>query len=422
MLVFNGIDIEKYAKVISCECPVLPERENKTKEIPNFNGLRYIKGKYKTRNIKVVLLIKSRNNIDFRKKLDIIAEILDVEEAKTLKIDNTGRFYYAVPEGNFDKEKIYSYKEKFTINFICYNPFAYSEDIIFKSCEGLNTIEIENKGNRETNPIIQVVFQNPAHFIQINHNIGSLLVGKYPVLGLEDINEKEVNIKDDCTSTTNWASFGSVADKGVNGGTLSIDTAGYGIIAGDYGSGDTWHGASYKRQLENELSSFKVVAEFNFDSIGRNGTTAINTPEGTYECNAKVSLNIRSGRGVSYSILGSLPTCEEVTIQSISNGWGRITYNDITGYVSMKYMKLKYTTSFNYITKDSANIRKSPNLNSAIITTLPQNTSLYVYDIQNKWGKVIVNSQEGYIKTSNLKKINGDNTISDEDIDSADKK
>mgnify|MGYP004535429651 CR=1 FL=1 len=63
------------------------------------------------------------------------------------------------------------------------------------------------------------------------------------------------------------------------------------------------------------------------------------------------SLNVRSGSSTSYSIVGKVTKGEEVEILSSSNGWYKIKYSDITGWVSGDYIststeKVSENTSF----------------------------------------------------------------------------
>ncbi len=51
------------------------------------------------------------------------------------------------------------------------------------------------------------------------------------------------------------------------------------------------------------------------------------------------NLNVRSGKGTSYSIVGSLKKGEEVVVLSESGGWSHILYDGVrTGYVSSSYL------------------------------------------------------------------------------------
>ena len=68
--------------------------------------------------------------------------------------------------------------------------------------------------------------------------------------------------------------------------------------------------------------------------------------ENVYECTAD-SLNVRKGRGTTFSVVGSLKKGDKVAIWNIAKdskrtNWGSFRYSftpDITGFVSMDYMK-----------------------------------------------------------------------------------
>ncbi len=69
---------------------------------------------------------------------------------------------------------------------------------------------------------------------------------------------------------------------------------------------------------------------------------------GIYRCTASDSLNIRSGHGTGYSVIGSIPANEVVTVTKASgtdsNDWAHVTYNGISGCVSMGYLEKQSTT------------------------------------------------------------------------------
>ena len=69
------------------------------------------------------------------------------------------------------------------------------------------------------------------------------------------------------------------------------------------------------------------------------------------------NLNIRGGHSTSYGILGSIPDGTEIYISKASAaaggvGWGHVTYNGISGYVTMEGVAKKVTT---YSVKYNAN-------------------------------------------------------------------
>lgn len=52
------------------------------------------------------------------------------------------------------------------------------------------------------------------------------------------------------------------------------------------------------------------------------------------------TLNVRSGFGNQYSIIGTLPNNAKVDIYETKNGWHKINYNGVYGYVSSTYVKI----------------------------------------------------------------------------------
>lgn len=51
------------------------------------------------------------------------------------------------------------------------------------------------------------------------------------------------------------------------------------------------------------------------------------------------TLNIREGHGTSYSVIGSVPNGTTLKVTKSDGKWAHITYNGISGYVSMDYLK-----------------------------------------------------------------------------------
>ena len=57
------------------------------------------------------------------------------------------------------------------------------------------------------------------------------------------------------------------------------------------------------------------------------------------------TLNVRSGAGTGYSIIGSLSNGTKVQVISTTDGWAKINYNSSVGYVSNSYLSSTETTS-----------------------------------------------------------------------------
>lgn len=68
-------------------------------------------------------------------------------------------------------------------------------------------------------------------------------------------------------------------------------------------------------------------------------SAASDAADGTYTVTANSGLNVRSGPGTGYSILGALAYGTTVTVSAIDSGWATITYSGQTAYVSASYIK-----------------------------------------------------------------------------------
>ena len=60
---------------------------------------------------------------------------------------------------------------------------------------------------------------------------------------------------------------------------------------------------------------------------------------GTYYCTTTSDpLNIRSGHGTSYGIVGNIPSGAKVTVTKADGKWAHVEYNGTRGYASMEYL------------------------------------------------------------------------------------
>lgn len=74
-----------------------------------------------------------------------------------------------------------------------------------------------------------------------------------------------------------------------------------------------------------------VVFSFGRALVGENKTVGV----------ALAPLNIRSGPGTSYGILGSIPQYKEAEILSENGGWAKVKYGGVEGYSSLDYLNVK---------------------------------------------------------------------------------
>ncbi len=140
---------------------------------------------------------------------------------------------------------------------------------------------------------------------------------------------------------------------------------------------------------------------------GNTGSTATTAVTGTI--NVQDSMNVRSGPGTTYAVVGTLKANEKVTITEQkkvgSVTWGKIS----TGWISMQYVKLDSTTggttggntttggTSTSVTgianvQDSMNVRSGPGTNYAVVGKLKANQTVTITEIKTVsgvvWGKI----------------------------------
>ncbi|EOO70883.1 N-acetylmuramoyl-L-alanine amidase [Bacillus cereus BAG1O-1] len=102
------------------------------------------------------------------------------------------------------------------------------------------------------------------------------------------------------------------------------------------GSEGSWFKVNYQGKTGYVSSEFVKFV--------KGGTTTPEQPEqpnqgaiGDYYINAS-ALNVRSGEGTNYRIIGALPQGQKVQVISENSGWSKINYNGQTGYIGTRFL------------------------------------------------------------------------------------
>lgn len=138
---------------------------------------------------------------------------------------------------------------------------------------------------------------------------------------------------------------------------------------------------------------------------------------------AKEKVNLRSGAGTNFDIIGTLKNGETLTRTGVgSNGWSRLKYNGATVYAISSYLStdLSYkapetpkedivsgntftAVSDNVTAKESVNLRSLPTTESEVVATLKNGEFLKRTAQSNKgWSRLIYNGKTVYAITSYL--------------------
>ena len=130
------------------------------------------------------------------------------------------------------------------------------------------------------------------------------------------------------------------------------------------------------------------------------------------------SLRLRSGPSLSSSTIAYIPNGTSVSVQEQLDGWYKVIYNGMTGYVSADY--LVYTPAetadepvvdaddaasepetetkvVGKITGNRVNFRTKPSTSSDVIGKFDNGTEVEVVSVANGWCEVVYNGMTGYV-------------------------
>ena len=140
-----------------------------------------------------------------------------------------------------------------------------------------------------------------------------------------------------------------------------------------------------------------------FGSIGGNQEKAYAATV-TYKVTAS-KLNVRSGAGTTYGIIGSVVKGQTLSVMSKSGSWYKINYNGRTGYVSSDYVQASGTTtppaeSTTYtVTASTLNVRSGAGTSYASIGSVTKGQKLSVVSKSGSWYKINYNGRTGYVSS-----------------------
>lgn len=128
------------------------------------------------------------------------------------------------------------------------------------------------------------------------------------------------------------------------------------------------------------------------------------------------ALNIRSGAGISYSVVDSIPNGNVVVIlDKTSSSWYHVNFRGTEGYVCADYLVDELTaenfTASGEVVGSGVRMRSGPSLNYSVIGSYGSGTKMNVIGINSGWYKVQYNGNTGYIR-SDLFKITGSSSSS----------
>ena len=172
--------------------------------------------------------------------------------------------------------------------------------------------------------------------------------------------------------------------------------------------------SQYIKIVDNESSEEKPVEpEKPSVPVNKQGVVKVNS-----------ALNMRSGPGSNYGVIGTLRNNDKVEIIKEVDGWYEIKFNGKIGYVSSQYIKIvdnesseekpveseKPSVSVNkqgIVKVNSAlNMRSGPGSNYGVIGTLRNNDKVEIIKEVDGWYEIKFNGKVGYVSKSYITIVN----------------
>lgn len=165
-----------------------------------------------------------------------------------------------------------------------------------------------------------------------------------------------------------------------------------------------------------------------FLSSSSNNSTANSSPDKIVYITAS-SLNVRTGAGTSYPVIGSLSKNKSVTVIGTYGNWYKIKYGSSYGYISISYTSSTLPTSntsptvnstsqntTKYCTASVLNVRAGSGTRHSIIGSLKKGTATTVVTSSNGWSKIKYRSGYGYVNSSYLSSSQPKTTTSPQSV------
>ena len=125
-------------------------------------------------------------------------------------------------------------------------------------------------------------------------------------------------------------------------------------------------------------------------------------------------VNLRSGPGINYEVLGCFEQGTEVIVHDRSNPeWYSVTVNGVRGFMSSNYLSLNGSETEpddgetgstegeeGYINAMYVCFRSAPSLEATILGEYNSGTTLSITGTSGEWTAVVINGQSGYVFSS----------------------
>ncbi|PEX05789.1 phage tail protein [Bacillus cereus] len=272
MLVFNGIDLEKYFEenydqgflmVNDIRGRGILSEEINELTVPHRPGSYFLDKRTPKRVLEVDFSLKGVSLFELRKRIDELNGLLNTDEpVKITFTDEPDFVYYGIKESveeNLEKSNIH----QATITIICSNPFKLgpTRTVEFQTNERGLAANVQNKGSVESNPIIEIEVMKPSTFLDVWNGDNYFRIGWPLRMDQVPVERNQRVMWDEMSTTIGWTDVPNAEDM-VGGGAFKVD-AGSRLVPVYLGETNIkgWHGCIAKKNIpQGPLQDFIMQA------------------------------------------------------------------------------------------------------------------------------------------------------------------
>ncbi|ARO60139.1 Uncharacterized protein B5E38_2613 [Bacillus cereus] len=272
MLVFNGIDLEKYFEenydqgflmVNDIRGRGILSDEINELTVPHRPGSYFLSKRTPKRVLEVDFSLKGVSLFELRKRIDELNGLLNTDEpVKITFTDEPDFVYYGIKESveeNLEKSNIH----QATITIICSNPFKLgsTRTVEFQTNERGLAANVQNKGSVESNPIIEIEVMKPSTFLDVWNGDNYFRIGWPLRMDQVPVERNQRVMWDEMSTTVGWTDVPNSEDM-IGGGAFRVD-AGSRLVPVYLGETNIkgWHGCIAKKNIpQGPLQDFIMQA------------------------------------------------------------------------------------------------------------------------------------------------------------------
>ncbi|RWQ69799.1 distal tail protein Dit [Bacillus cereus] len=272
MLVFNGIDLEKYFEenydqgffmVNDIRGRGILSDEINELTVPHRPGSYFLDKRTPKRVLEVDFSLKGVSLFELRKRIDELNGLLNTDEpVKITFTDEPDFVYYGIKESveeNLEKSNIH----QATLTIICVNPYKLgpTKTVEFQANERGLAANVQNKGSVESNPIIEIEVTKPSTFLDVWNGDNYFRIGWPLRMDQVPVERNQRVMWDEMSTTVGWTNVPNSEDM-IGGGAFKVD-AGSRLVPVYLGETNIkgWHGCIAKKNIpQGPLQDFIMQA------------------------------------------------------------------------------------------------------------------------------------------------------------------